>query len=78
MDCGICSAYLAFTNNAPRRRVAISHCSGCRAREGNRAYLKGHCVRLASGEIEYGFECSEYSHVTAIGTWTLGMGQPTK
>jgi len=60
MDCGVCSAYLAFKNNVPRRRGTISRCSGCRIRKKKCAYLKGHCARLASGEIEYCFECAEF------------------
>jgi hypothetical protein len=60
VDCGVCSAYLAYTNHIPRRRGAISHCSGCRIRKKKCAYLKGHCRRLASDEVEFCFQCAEY------------------
>lgn len=60
MDCGVCSAYLAYANQIPRKRGEVIHCEGCRARGKHCAYLKGHCVRLASGQVNFCFECPKY------------------
>lgn len=60
MDCAVCSAYLACVNHVPRERGAITHCQGCRLRPKHCAYLKGHCVALSQGEIEFCYECAEY------------------
>lgn len=60
MDCAVCSSYLAYSHHIPRKRGAISHCAGCRARLKMCAYLKGHCARLANEEVEFCFECSDY------------------
>ncbi len=60
MNCGACSAYLAFSHGIPRKRGAISHCSGCRARNKSCAYLKGACKRLSSGRVSFCYECREF------------------
>lgn len=60
MDCGVCSAYLAYANQIPRKRGEVIHCEGCRARAKRCAYLKGHCARLATGQIRFCFECPQY------------------
>jgi len=60
MDCAVCSGYLAQAHGIPRKRGAISHCIGCRARNKQCAYLKGQCQRLATGKVEYCFECPDY------------------
>lgn len=60
MNCGACSAYLAFSNGIPKKRGAISHCSGCRARNKSCAYLKGSCKLLSSGRVTFCFECREF------------------
>src|SRR5512140_1266899 len=60
MYCGICSGYLALTNDIPKKRGKISHCSGCRARDKQCAYLKGHCTLLAQNKVTYCFECDEF------------------
>lgn len=60
MDCGVCSAYLAYVNHLPTKRAAITHCPGCRIRPKHCAYLKGHCVPLSQGEVGFCFECADY------------------
>ena len=60
MDCGVCSAYLAYSHHVPKKRGAIAHCTGCRVRGKRCAYLKGHCPPLASGAVSYCFECADY------------------
>lgn len=59
MNCGICSGYLAYLNNIPRKKIA--NCKGCRARNKQCAFLKKRCkddLKLLSGEVNFCFECS--------------------
>ncbi len=60
MNCGLCSAYLAFSHGIPKKRGKISHCSGCRARPKNCAYIKGQCRLLSSGKVTFCFECPDF------------------
>ncbi len=53
LNCGACSGYLAYSRGIPKRRGAISHCKGCRARNKRCAYLKDRCERIASGQFCY-------------------------
>lgn len=78
MDCGICSAYLAYANDIPTKRAAITHCAGCRVRPKHCAYLKSHCVQLSQGEVEFCFQCAEYpcahlEHIDQRYRTTYGM-----
>ncbi len=61
MNCGICSSYLAYKNNIPRK--VISNCISCRARNKQCAFLKKKCrddLKLLKGEIEFCFECGYF------------------
>jgi len=61
MNCGICSAYLAYKNNISRK--VVSNCMGCRARNKQCAFLKKKCrddLKLLKGEIEFCFECGYF------------------
>jgi hypothetical protein len=60
MNCGICSAYLAYSRNIPRKRGKIIHCIGCRPRNKQCAFLKGYCTRLNNGEVQFCFECNDF------------------
>ncbi len=60
MDCSTCSHYLALLNGIPKKRGKISHCSGCRPRNKQCAYLKGQCELLSKDKIEFCFECPIY------------------
>ena len=60
MDCSACSFYLAFINGTPKRRGSICHCTGCRPRNKQCAYLKGQCELLAKNKIDFCFECDRY------------------
>jgi len=59
-NCGLCSSYLAFTHEIPKKRGKISHCSGCRTRNKQCGYLKGQCPPLAKGAITFCYECRNY------------------
>lgn len=60
MNCGVCSGYLSLSHAVPRKRGKITHCSGCRARKKTCAYLKGHCPRLAGGQVSFCYECPKF------------------
>ncbi len=60
MNCGLCSAYLAFSHNIPKKRGKITHCAGCRARPKMCAWLKGNCDQLATGKIQFCYECADF------------------
>ncbi|MEW6592825.1 MAG: DUF3795 domain-containing protein [Candidatus Hadarchaeota archaeon] len=57
MNCNICSGYLAFSRQLPKKRGKIVHCIGCRPRNKLCAFLKGRCARLREGRVEFCFEC---------------------
>lgn len=63
MNCAICSGYLGFKNQVPRKRGLITHCIGCRPRNKQCAFLKRKCkdnLKLLKGEVEYCFKCNCY------------------
>ena len=60
MNCGVCSAYLAFTHGVPKKRGKITHCSGCRARRKQCAWLKGNCRFLRNEAVEFCFQCPDF------------------
>lgn len=60
MDCSACSFYLAFLNGIPKKRGKISHCTGCRPRNKQCAYLKGQCELLSKNKVKFCFECSKF------------------
>ncbi len=60
MYCGLCSSYLAYTHQIPRKRGKFSHCTGCRPRDKQCAFIKKQCKKLLNGTIRYCFECLTY------------------
>ena len=60
MNCGVCSAYLAFSHNIPKERGKIWHCSGCRVRGKKCAYIKGQCKLLSAGKVTFCYECPDF------------------
>jgi Protein of unknown function (DUF3795) len=60
MDCAVCSAYLAWSHGIPRKRGAITHCAGCRARNKQCAWLKGICAQLRNNRIRYCYQCADF------------------
>jgi hypothetical protein len=60
MDCALCSNYLAFLHQIPRKRGKISHCAGCRPRNKQCSILKRDCERLRNRTVDYCFRCSEF------------------
>ncbi len=60
MNCSICSGYLAYSRNIPKRRGKITHCTGCRPRNKQCAFLKGRCQKLSNNRITFCFECDDF------------------
>jgi hypothetical protein len=60
MYCGLCSSYLAYAHQIPRKRGKFSHCAGCRPRDKQCSFIKKQCKKLLNGTIRYCFECPTY------------------
>ncbi len=60
MNCNVCSAYLAYSHNLPKRRGKITHCIGCLPRDKQCAWLKGNCARLRNGKVRFCYECPTF------------------
>ena len=60
MDCSLCSAYLAYSHNLPKEKGKISHCTGCRPRNKQCAFLIRECALLRDKKIDFCFDCSIY------------------
>jgi hypothetical protein len=45
MNCGVCKAYLAYSRGVPKKKGQVSHCSGCRIRGKNCAFIKRDCPK---------------------------------
>ena len=60
MDCGVCSGYLAYSHNIPRKKGKIVYCIGCRPRNKQCAFLKRDCILLSKNKIDFCFECDNF------------------
>lgn len=56
-NCARCSGYLAYFNKLAKVRGKIHHCVGCRIRNKQCAFLKGHCGKLRKGKVEFCYQC---------------------
>jgi hypothetical protein len=59
MNCGICKSYLAFSRGVPKANGKVSHCSGCRVRGKNCAFIKRNCPRKAGKNPKSCLECAD-------------------
>jgi len=59
MNCGICSAYLAWSHIVPRQRGKTIHCAGCRPRDKKCGFIQRQCPPLLNRRIGFCFECSD-------------------
>ncbi len=57
MNCGICVAFFGYTMKGEKRKHA---CKGCRLRSSLCAFIKKQCAKLATRQIEYCFECTDF------------------
>jgi hypothetical protein len=60
MNCGLCSAYLAYSHNMAKAKGKISHCTGCRPRNKQCAFLARDCDLLRENKINFCFECKKF------------------
>ena len=60
MNCGVCGHYLASAKGIPKKRGKILHCTGCRIRNKQCAYIKGQCTLLQKKKIDFCFECPQF------------------
>lgn len=58
INCGVCVAYLAYSKGIAKQ-PGVSHCSGCRARNKNCAFIKKNCSERRK-DIQYCFEDSNF------------------
>ena len=60
MNCNVCSAYLAYERDLPKRKGNVK-CKGCRPRNKQCAFLKKRCTEgLLEGKIRYCYECGKF------------------
>jgi len=59
MDCSICSSYLAYSHNFPKRK-GRPQCIGCRVRNRPCAFIRRDCELLKQNKITFCFECSRF------------------
>jgi len=57
MNCGTCVAFFGYTMEGKKRK---HRCSTCRSRKSQCAFLKEDCDKLATKQIEYCFECTDF------------------
>lgn len=60
MDCRICSNYLAFGHNIPKVKHKLSHCTGCKPRGKQCAWLIKRCEKLLEKKLHFCFECDDF------------------
>ena len=60
MNCGLCSSYLAYSHNIPKIRGRVSHCSGCRPRNKDCAFVKKRCEKIRNKEIDFCYRCTDF------------------
>jgi hypothetical protein len=59
MNCGLCSSYLALSRGLEKKK-GMAHCSGCRIRQKNCAFVKKRCAKIRKGEVEFCYECGDF------------------
>jgi len=55
--CGTCIAFFGYTMSGKKRKHS---CDGCWSRDGLCAFIKKKCRKLATEQIRYCFECSDF------------------
>jgi hypothetical protein len=57
MNCGICVSFFGYTMEGKKRKHA---CITCRSRVSRCAFVQQHCGKLATKQIKYCFECTDF------------------
>jgi hypothetical protein len=60
MNCGLCSSYLATRYDLKSKGIQESHCTGCRPRNKQCAFLKKKCNSLLNGGVQYCYQCPDF------------------
>jgi len=60
MNCGVCSGYLAYSHNIPKKKGKISHCSGCRPRNKECSFIKKRCDIIKDNKVDFCYQCKEF------------------
>ena len=70
MNCNVCAAYLAVTNDVKSKGLRMMYCIGCRPRNKPCAFLKKECSILRKNEVRYCYECPTFpcDRLSAIDT----------
>jgi hypothetical protein len=59
MNCGVCKAYLAQSRGVPTEKGKVTHCSGCRVRNKNCAFIKRDCPKKVGKQLRSCYECAD-------------------
>jgi hypothetical protein len=59
INCGVCMAYLSYSKGMAKQR-GVSHCSGCRVRNKNCAFIKKNCSARIGKDIQYCFQDASF------------------
>jgi len=59
INCGVCMAYLAYAKGVTKQQ-GVSHCSGCRVRNKNCAFIKKNCSARIGKDIQYCFQDPDF------------------
>ena len=57
MNCALCASYLAYISDVPKKAGKVSHCTGCRPRDKQCAFIKKRCAKIGRKEVDFCFEC---------------------
>ncbi len=57
MNCGLCKTYLAYSRGVPSEKGKVSHCSSCRVRNKNCAFIKKNCEKYQKKQVQSCLEC---------------------
>jgi len=64
MNCAVCSGYLSYKNQIPKKTGKIHYCKGCRPRNKECAFLKKKCkdnLKLLRGKVKFCYQCNYFS-----------------
>ena len=60
MNCGICSAYLAYAHDLRSKGIKATYCTGCIDRDKKCAFVKKRCDLLMNNEVRFCYECDGF------------------
>lgn len=57
INCGVCKAYLAYSRGVPYKKGEVYHCTGCRVRDKNCAFIKRDCEKTRKKQLLFCYQC---------------------